>query len=188
MTTIADVAVRAGVSKATASRAFSRPESVRQATRERVLGVARDLGYTPSRVARSLSTGRSSSIGLVVPDISNPFFPPMIKAVQAEAGRREHALFVADTDEHTEDESALVRSMAAQVDGLVLASPRMSDLQLLEVLALVPVVVINRAVPGVPAVQVSSDHGVLQAVEHLRALGHRSVVYLSGPADSASET
>ena len=187
MTTIADVAVRAGVSKATASRAFSRPESVRPTTRERVLGVARELGYTPSRVARSLSTGRSSHVGLVVPDISNPFFPPMIKAVQAEAGRREHALFVADTDEHTEDEVGLVRSMAAQVDGLVLASPRMSDLELLDVLARVPVVLINRVVPGVPAVLVSSDHGVTQAVEHLQALGHRSVVYLSGPTESASE-
>lgn len=187
MTTIADVALGAGVSKATASRAFSRPDSVRASTRERVLQVARELGYTPSRVARSLSTGRSSSIGLVVPDISNPFFPPMIKAVQSEARRREHALFVADTDEHTEDEDALVRRTAAQVDGLVLASPRMSDAQLLEVQALVPVVLVNRVVPGLPAVLVSSEVGISQAVEHLRALGHRSVVYLSGPSDSASE-
>ncbi len=188
MTTLSDVAARADVSKATASRAFSRPESVRKDTRERILAVAQDLGYTPNRVARSLSSGRTGNVGLFVPDISNPFFPPLIQAVQAEAKRRDQALFVADTDEHTEDEARLVRAMAAQVDGLVLASPRMSDVDLCALLDVVPVVTVNRASPGVPAVLVSVDQGVAQAVEHLFALGHRCLAYLSGPADSYSES
>ena len=187
MTTLNDVALRAEVSKATASRAFSRPESVRSDTRERILAVARDLGYMPNRVARSLSSGRTGNLGLFVPDISNPFFPPLIQAVQAEAKRRDAALFVADSDEHTEDEARLVRAMAAQVDGLVLAAPRMTDEDLLDLLDRVPVVVINRRTPGVPAVLLPAEQGVAQAVEHLVALGHRAVAYLSGPADSFSE-
>lgn len=187
MTTLSDVALRAEVSKATASRAFSRPDSVRGDTRDRILAVARELNYTPNRVARSLSNGRTGNLGLFVPDISNPFFPPLIQAVQAEAKRRDQALFVADTDEHTEDEARLVRAMAAQVDGLVLASPRMSDDDLLDVLARVPVVVVNRRTPGLPAVLVSVEQGVQQAVEHLVALGHRTLVYLSGPADSFAD-
>lgn len=186
MTTIADIAQRAGVSKATASRAFSRPQSVRPATRERVLAVARELAYTPSRVARSLSTGRYGNLGLFVPDISNPFFPALIKAVQTEAKRQGHALFVADSDEHTEDEFDLVRAMASQVDGLVLASPRMSDDELRELHRIVPLVLVNREVTGIPAVLVEPEHGLGQAVEHLVALGHEQVTYLYGPVDSYS--
>ncbi|HEU0102692.1 MAG TPA: LacI family DNA-binding transcriptional regulator [Mycobacteriales bacterium] len=188
MTTIADVARKAGVSKATASRAFSRPEAVRADTRERVLAVARDLAYTPSPVARSLSTGRTGNLGLFVPDISNPFFGPLMKAVQSEAKARGFALFVADSDEHTEDEEGLVRAIAAQVDGLVLASPRMSDDQLRSLHAQVPLVVINRSTVGVPGVLVDSAQGMTQAVEHLVALGHRRATYLAGPADSFSAT
>jgi DNA-binding LacI/PurR family transcriptional regulator len=184
--TIADVALQAGVSKATASRAFSRPEAVRPDTRERVLAVARELDYTPSSVARSLSTGRTGNLGLFVPDLSNPFFGPMIKAVQGEAKARGLALFVADSDEHTEDEARLVRAMAAQVDGLLLASPRMADEDLRQIHLAVPVVVINRAVDGVPGVLLDSGQGMAQAVEHLEALGHRRAAYLTGPRDSFS--
>lgn len=181
MTTITDVAARAAVSKATVSRAFSRPETVRQDTREHVLAVARDLGYTPNRIARSLSRGRTSNLGLLVPDISNPFFPPLIKAVQSEAGRRDLALFIADSDEHADDEARQVSAMAQQVDGLVLASPRMSDAQVLDLLEQVPVVVINRRIDGVPAVLTTAEEGINQAVEHLVALGHKRAAWLAGP-------
>jgi ABC-type sugar transport system substrate-binding protein len=83
--TINDVAARAGVSPTTVSRVFARPELVHIDTRQRVIAVAQQLGYTPNRLARSLAMGRSGNIGLVVPDIANPFFPPLIKAVQQQA-------------------------------------------------------------------------------------------------------
>ena len=188
MTTINDVAARAGVSKATVSRTFSRPDSVRVDTREHVLTVAREMGYSPNRIARSLSRGRTSNLGLQVPDISNPFFPPLIKAVQAEAGRRDFALFVADSDEHADDEARQVLAMAQQVDGLVLASPRMTDSQVRDVLERVPVVVINRQLEGVPAVLTTASEGVRQAVEHLAALGHERVAWLAGPEGTYSTT
>jgi DNA-binding LacI/PurR family transcriptional regulator len=190
MPTIEDVATRAAVSKSTVSRAFSRPDSVRADTRERVLTVARELGYSPTRMAPSLArnrTGRrAASIGLFVPDIANPFFPPIIKSVQAQARRADLHVFVADSDEHADDEFAIIRSMAEQVDGLVLASPRMSDEAIRDVLSLVPTVLINRDVEGAPAAVLPDDTGLTQAVEHLVALGHERIVYLAGPEDSYS--
>lgn len=186
MATINEVAARAGCSPTTVSRVFSRPELVRADTRQRVMAVAQELGYTPNRVARSLAMGRSGNIGLVVPDIANPFFPPLIKAAQQQARIGDYALFIADTDEHAQDEFPLVRAMTKQVDGMVLVSPRMSDAQVREVIELVPTVVINRKLSGALAVLIPATDGMEQAVEHLVALGHRSVIYLAGPATSWS--
>lgn len=179
-----DIAALAAVSKATVSRVFSRPESVRADTRARVLAVAQELGYAPNRAARSLAIGRTGNIGLFVPDIGNPYFTPLIKAVQAEARRHGFGLFITDSDERPEDEFPLVRGMAAQVDGLVLASPRMAETEIVKARELLPLVVINREIAGVPSVVLSSETGMAQAVEHLATLGHSQLVYLSGPEAS----
>lgn len=186
MTTIADVAARAGVSKATVSRVFSRPEVVRPETRDRVLESARALSFVPSRIARSLAIGRTGSIGLFVPDIANPYFSPVIKAVQREARRRDLIVFTADSDEDDEDEYDLARTLAQQADGLLFFSPRMPDTAILELAEQVPLVVVNREIPGVPAVIIPSDDGMTQAVEHLVALGHSHLAYVSGPRDTYS--
>lgn len=184
MSTIDDVAVRAAVSKSTVSRAFSRPGSVRADTRDKILAVARELGYAPSRAARSLAGGRTSSIGLFVADIANPFYPPIIKAVQAQARRGDLSVFVADSDEHTEDERAIAQGMARQVDGLVLATPRMPDDDIREVRELVPTVLISRDLPDEVSAVLPGGDGLDQAVEHLAALGHTAVTYLAGPEAS----
>jgi DNA-binding LacI/PurR family transcriptional regulator len=186
MTTIADVAARAGVSKATVSRVFSRPQVVRPETRDRVLETARELSFVPSRVARSLAIGRTGSIGLFVPDIANPYFGPVIKAVQREARRHDMIVFTADSDEFDEDEYGLATTMAQQADGLVLFSPRMPDSAILELAERLPLVVLNREIAGVPAVIIPSDDGMTQAVEHLVALGHHRVAYISGPRETYS--
>lgn len=186
MTTIRKVAARAGVSPSTVSRVFGRPEIVAQAARQRVLAAAHELGYQPNPVARSLALGRTGNLGLVVPDIANPFFGPVIKAVQREAQRHGMALFVADSDEHVNDERTQARAMAKQVDGLILASPREPQGQLREILRTTPVVVINRRIDGVPAVLTSPDEGLTQAVDHLVALGHTDALYLAGPQHAYS--
>lgn len=186
MTTIADVATRAGVSKATVSRVFSRPQTVRPETRDRVLATARDLSFQPSRIARSLARGRTGSIGLVVPDVANPYFGPVIKAVQREARRQELTVFTADSDEFDADEFTLSSTLALQADGLILFSPRMPDEAVLELCDRLPVVVVNRDIPGVPGVIISSDEGVDQAVEHLAALRHQRIAYISGPSGTYS--
>ena len=120
--TITDVAAEAGVSKATVSRVFGAPDRVNAATRSRVLEVAERLGYAPVPAPRSSRTG---SIGLIVPDIVNPFFPPMIKAVQRRAGSRNYGVYLADSDARPGEETEAVAMMAKQVDGLIFWSSRL---------------------------------------------------------------
>jgi DNA-binding LacI/PurR family transcriptional regulator len=186
MATISDVAAAAGVSRSTVSRVFVQPQLVADDARKRVLAAAEALGYEPNPVARSLRRGHTGNLGLVVPDIANPFFPPLIKSVQRQARRHRMALFVADSDEHVDDELGLVRAMAKQVDGLILASPRVAEEDLRQLLQNTPTVVVNRRLEGVPAVITTAQQGLTQAIEHLVALGHLRVVYLAGPRNSYS--
>ena len=125
--TIRDVARAAGVSPATVCRALTAPDRVRDTTRARVLQAAGDLGYSPNRAARGLITGRTGNLGIIVPDLANPFFPGVVKGVQARAREADYAVFLADTDEDPTVEADLVRALIKQVDGIVLCSPRMGE-------------------------------------------------------------
>ena len=184
--TITDVAAAAETSISTVSRAFHEPAMVRADTRERVLEAAAALGYTPNRAARSLITGRLASVGLVVPDIANPFFPALIKGAQARARARDHTLLLVDTDEDPHTEAQVIRGMANQVDGVIAVSARMPDRTLAEVAELATLVLVNRRAAGIPAVLLDMADGMRQAVEHLHALGHAHCVYLNGPRASWS--
>ena len=183
--TIRDVAARAGVSAATVSRVFSRPESVTLETRRRVLSAADDLRYAPHPVARSLARGHTGNLGLVVPDIAVAFCAVVTKAVSHRARRDGYALFVADSADRSAPLAAgdvhSARAMAQQVDGMLLLSPTMSDDDLRALAETVPVVVVNRALDGLPGVLMPSAQGAVAAVEHLHALGHRRLAYLAGP-------
>jgi DNA-binding LacI/PurR family transcriptional regulator len=184
--TINDVAEAAGASISTVSRSFHMPELVRPHTRTRVLEIAAELGYTPNRAARGLITGRTGNVGLIVPDIANPFFPALVKAAQARARARDYSVFLADTEEDPDAELQLIRAMAKQVDGVIACSSRMSESKLREVAALTSLVLVNRRSPGVASVSMDMAGGMQQAVEHLHALGHRRCVYLAGPRHSWS--
>ncbi|NUR90554.1 MAG: LacI family DNA-binding transcriptional regulator [Nonomuraea sp.] len=182
--TIRDVARASGVHVSTVSRAFSVPHMVNPETRNRVLAVAEELGYRPNRAARALTTGRTHNIGLIVADIANPFFPPLIKAAQAHARSRDYHVFVADTDEDPAAEEELVRTLAKQVDGILLCSPRLSNRAIERLAQDVPFVVVNRRIKGMPAVLMDVAQGGRLALEHLRGLGHRRVALVSGPSGS----
>ena len=184
---IRDVAAQAGVSPATVSRVFTRPDTVAADTRRRVIAVADELNYTPHPVARSLAQGRTGTIGIVVPDIANSFSAVTIKAVQKEARRDGFTLFVAGSDEFALDEERWAQAMAAQVDGLLLVSPQMSDDTLLALAGMTPVVMTNRLLDGIPAVLTDAYEATGHAVEHLCALGHRELVYLAGPDGYSNE-
>lgn len=183
--TIRDVAAQAGVSAATVSRVFSRPESVTVETRRRVLTAADALRYSPHPVARSLARGTTGNLGLVVPDIAVAFCAVVTKAVSQRARRDGFALFVADSDEPrtwaVTDGLRSAHAMAKQVDGLLLLSPTTADDDLRALASEVPLVVINRDLDGVPAVLMPSADSAVTAVEHLHALGHRRLAYLAGP-------
>jgi DNA-binding LacI/PurR family transcriptional regulator len=184
--TIKDVAARADVSVSTVSRAFTMPGLVREPTRRRVLDIAREMGYQPNRAARGLVTSKTGNIGLVVPDLANPFFGAVLKGAHVRAREADYLVFLANTEESPRMEEELIRAMVKQVDGIVLASSRMTDEQLEQVLSGTPTVLLNRRVPGVPAVLMDSADGVRQAVEHLAALGHRRIAFLGGPRTSWS--
>ncbi|HEY6739303.1 MAG TPA: LacI family DNA-binding transcriptional regulator [Actinopolymorphaceae bacterium] len=188
--TLADVADACGLSASTVSRALSDPDKVHPRTRDRIRAVAERLGYVPNHLARSLASGRTGILGLIVPDIANPFFPPLVKAVQARAGGHGCQVLLADTDEYAGDEIGRARSMGRRIDGLILASPRSpdADLRRLRDATAVPVVMVNRDVEDFPCVLVDEAEGMTQAVRHLTALGHTHLGYLAGPRRSWSNT
>ena len=123
--TLADVARLAGVSPATVSRALSRADSVRGETRKRVMHAVQALDYRPNRAARGLSTGRSGALGMLVPDIANPFFAELIRSAQAATRLREKILLVADTSQSEDQEVELVDSLSEHIDGVIICSPRL---------------------------------------------------------------
>ena len=186
--TLADVARAVGVAASTVSRALSGTEKVNEATRQRIVKAAAEMGYEPNQVARSLTSGRNDLIGLIVPDIANPFFPPIIKAVQSRAASRGKTVLIADVDEHPADEIKRARVMHKRVDGLIVVSPRTPDESLAELVELQPIVFVNREVPGATSVLVDASEGIQEAVEHLASLGHTRIGYLNGPRRSGSNS
>ena len=174
------------MSVSTVSRALASPDQVARATRERVQAAAAELGYSPNPVARSLRIGRTSTIGLVVPDLENPFFTAIVKAVEARARAAGYSVIVTDSEEEPENEPGLVAVLRRRTDGLVLASSRSDDDTVRAMVGDTPTVLANRYVPGLPAVTADDADGAAQVVAHLRALGHRRIAVAAGPVASRS--
>jgi DNA-binding LacI/PurR family transcriptional regulator len=183
---IHDVAEHAGVSVATVSRSFTAPETVREATRRMVLEVAAELGYRANRAARGLITGKTGNIGLIVPDLGNPYFHGVLKGAQQRARDADYAVFIADGQERATEEEALIGAMSKQVDGIVLCSSRLDPATLAALEPSPAVVLLNRRVPGLATVTIDSAGGMRQAMEHLAALGHVRCAFVSGPRRSWS--
>ena len=184
--TITDVARAAGVAASTVSRAFTRPARVNHATREHVLAVAEELGYTPNPAARALESGRTSTLALLVPDITNPYFAGVIKGAERASAAAGLTLVLGDTQENPAAEEQLIRRLGPAVDGFVLSASRLPDDELRRAAELNPIALVNRATPGLACVVADYDNGTRQIVDHLASLGHRSFVYLGGPAESWS--
>lgn len=153
-----------------------------------VMDVAARLGYVPNHTARALSTGRAGTVAIVVPDIANPFFPPLIRGAQAAADRAGFSLLLGDSDEDPTREDVLVGKFGPQTDGIVLASSRMTEEQIRAHAGRRPLVLINREVEGLPRVLIDTATGIAAAVEHLADLGHSHLVYVSGPTSSWSNS
>ncbi|SDJ36793.1 LacI family DNA-binding transcriptional regulator [Nonomuraea jiangxiensis] len=189
--TISRVAEAAGVSRATVSRVMNGSTTVAAELAARVRAAAAALDYEPSVAARSLALGRTGTISLVVPDLSNPLYQGVLRGLgqaAAETGRR---LLVAESNEDPEEETVLALEARRNSDGLVLASPRAPDERLRELGArLSPFVLVYREVPGcgAPSLSVDNAAGVADLVAHLTGLGHRHLVYLAGPPGSAANS
>jgi LacI family transcriptional regulator len=184
--TISDVAKAAGVSASTVSRALTRPDLVDSDTKARIFAQIEQLGYKVNRAARGLVTGRTSNLAVIVSDLANPFFPDIVRGIQLRAQERNLTTLLADSQEDPQAEFNLVGGLAPQVDGIVLCGSRMADDELEKARKLAPLVLVNRRGEGVPAVTVDNAGGMRQAVRHLRALRHRRIGYVGGPASSRS--
>ncbi len=178
------VAEAAGVSSSTVSRVFSHPHRLKDSTVAHVKQVAEGLGYVPHHSARALSLGRTGTIGVIVPDIANPFFPPVIRAVQARASDDGFGTLLGDSDEDADNELALLTTLAQRTDGVVLVSSRLPQEVVRERAGRHPLVLLNRDVGDVTRVLIDTAAGMREAVDHLAALGHRDLVYLAGPRAS----
>ena len=188
--TIKDIAREAGVSAQTVSRAINNKGEILAQTRERILQVAERLGYRPNSVARSLATRRTRSVGLVVPDVSNPFFAGIARGIQDVAHFAQYNTFLCNTDENIEREVSAIQSLEGQrVDGLILCSSRLSDEELIRLSERYqPLVLINRRIdrPRTGCILVDDAKGAEEAVHYLLELGHRSIGLLAGPENSHS--
>lgn len=175
--TLQDVARRAGVHPATVSRALSRPDMVAPATRTVVFDAVAAVGFVPNRSARQLAGGRTDAIGVIVADITNPYFAAIVQAIQAHARGDDLAVLIADTAADPAEERRALATLSRQVDGIVAVTP-VTDLAA----ATRPVVQVNRLRRGVVSVVVDQEAIVGAAVAHLAALGHAAIAVVRGPA------
>ncbi|MFI0527224.1 MAG: LacI family DNA-binding transcriptional regulator [Ilumatobacteraceae bacterium] len=179
--TLADVAVEAGVHPSTVSRVLSRPQLIGEPTRTAVHAAIHKLGYTPNRAARQLAGGRIGAIGVLVPDITNPFFAHVVRSVQQGCRRNGLTMLLADTDQREADELSEARALAGSVDGFVACSPVAATQQWLQVVGTAPLVFVNRRANGVASVALDQQAIIELGVTHLRAAGHRSIAVVRGP-------
>ena len=185
--TLRDVADAAGVHPGTASRALNDETKalVRPETIERVLAAAATLGYKPNLLARSFKTRRTNSVGIVIPDINNPLFPPMVRGVEDRLFEDGYVALLANTENDPDRQRRIFEGMVdRRIDGLVLATARRHDVGVAELSEMgIPIVLFNRVVDDGRVPSVSSDDatGVRMVVDHLRNLGHERIGHVAGP-------
>ncbi|WP_349899227.1 LacI family DNA-binding transcriptional regulator [Parafrigoribacterium soli] len=186
--TIDDVADRVGVHKATVSRALNARtrHQVNEKTAARITAIAQELGYVPNAMARGLRTSSSMTIGVIIPDLTNPFFPPIIRGIENYLQPRGYTALLANTDDSEAIERAALDSLLGRrIDGLVVASGSLQSSTLADAhQAGVFAVMLNRDAGGIPYPLVTGNDatGIAAAVAHLADLGHRRIMHIAGPA------
>jgi LacI family transcriptional regulator len=185
---IADVAREAGVSRQTVSRALNGKGEISNATRQHVQEVINRLDYRPSSIARGLATRHTRTIGLIVPDIANPFFADIGRGADDAAHAAGYSLLLCNTVEDADREAELLRTLEQRaVDGVVLCSSRLADQALIGLVKRHDAVaLINRSLTGCSAVCVDDAHGTVSGVRHLLRSGRRRIGLLTGPPVSHS--
>jgi LacI family transcriptional regulator len=184
--TLKEVAKAAGVSLASASYAVNGTGSLGESTRNHILQVAGSLGYRQNLSARAIRTGKTGAIGLILPDLTNPFFPALAQSVIQTARQHAYSVFVTDTEGSPELEVESLRLLVEHgVDGIVWFP--IGDANLAgSLLEGVPTVVVDRTISGFESVQADYAGGGLLAAEHLVQAGHTSIGIVSGPTDILS--
>jgi len=184
--TIHDVAALSGVAASTVSRALSTPGRVNFRTRARIEAAATELRYVPNAQAKALSSGQTKAVAVLVADITNPFFFDIIRGTQLQLKAAGYTQLLVDTEESDEVEINTVGQLRQTADGIIMTAPRLDDDALATAAVSMPIVAINRDIPGVASVMLDTPTATNQALDHLISLGHTHVAYLSGPDTSSS--
>jgi LacI family transcriptional regulator len=186
--TLRDVADRAGVHTSTASRAINEHTRslVDSQTVERVLVAAKELGYRPNSLARGLKTNRTFTVGMLLPDLTNPLFPPIVRGIEDALGEADYTVILANTDNDEDKERTVLHAMLSRsIDGLILATAQRAASAAIREMVTdgLPIVLVNRTMddPVVSSVTADDRGGIQLAVEHLVALGHRHIAHIAGP-------
>jgi LacI family transcriptional regulator len=183
-TTVRDVARKAGVSAMTVSRVVNDHRGVSAATRKKIEIAIAELDYAPSKMASGLSSSKSQLIGLIVPDVSNPFFAPIVRGAETAARRAGYRMLLCNSESDLRLEREYVTDLVAhRVEGLLIAPVGdRSDAHLLKLVeAHFPLVLLDRQVPGIECDSVTLDniHSAKQMTEHLIAVGHRRIAFVT---------
>jgi DNA-binding LacI/PurR family transcriptional regulator len=184
--TIEDVAKYANVSTATVSRVLSNSPMVRPETAERVKKVIAELNYIANSTARSLSLGKSHLFGVVISDITNPFFPDLVYTFDELAVQYQRGVFFVNTNYNPQKIETCIRSMLERnVDGIAVMTSEMSP-HLIEMLKNhgIPMIFLDHPLPGKQFSNITIDYkaGIQQALDHLLGLGHTRIAYIAGPS------
>ena len=182
--TIRDVALRAQVSVASVSRVLNGSDVVTGPTRQRVLEAVEALSYVPHSGARSLSTSRTQTVGVILPDLFGEFFSELIRGMDIAAREAGFHLIVSSSHDDADEASAAIRSMRGRVDGLIVLSPHLDAANLTASLAgRLPVLLMNGGAVDArrPSIVVDNHGGAVAAVEHLLSQGRRRIAHIGGP-------
>ena len=185
--TIKDVAREAHVSVASVSRALNGHHNVTDETRQRIVGVARDLRYMPHVGARNLITRRTHTIGVLLPDLYGEYFSEIIRGIDGAARARGLHMLVSSSHGDASEASAALRAMRGRVDGLLVMSPHADADFLADNLPDdLPSVLLNTRVAGhqYSSLTVDNYRGACAMVRHLAGCGHRRIAFISGPANN----
>ena len=190
--TLADVAREAGVSSQTVSRVMNRKGEVSPETRDRISSVIERLGYRPNRVAQALARQRTNVIGLIVPDITSPFYADVVRGVEDLAHQNDYRVFLCNIVESPAREQAAIASLEDHgVDGIILAGSRLDDATLTEIIRGNPnIVLFNRQLPTPHPYVVRNDDqmSAYLATQYLLEKGHRVICFMGGQHTSFSRS
>lgn len=185
--TLRDVALHVGVHESTVSRVLNAKtrHMVTPEVADRVAAAADALGYRPNPIAYSLKTNRTLTVGVLIPDLTNPMFPPIIRGIQDSLERAGYTAIFANSDNDTKRERVILEAMKARrIDGLILATAHVEDPLVAETAAEeIPLVLVNRTTESDTVSSVANDDaaGIALAVRHLESLGHRRIAHVAGP-------
>jgi LacI family transcriptional regulator len=189
--TIHDVARAARVSIATVSRVLNDSPRVSDGTRRRVWAAADRLDYTPNSAARALTTRRTRTLGVLLPDLYGEFFSEVIRGVDRAAREASLQILISSSHANAEEAVSAARAMRGRIDGLIVMAPDSASSEALQRIARgTPVVVINprRKIEGCGAVSIANFEGAFAVTKHLTALGHRSIATIRGPRGNVDAT